>query len=158
MHNRNHPSPALVVERIHQRVVRDALAPVGAHGHDARPMPPRDLSDPVPEVAALRHDHRVARLDEVHDAGLHAGRAGAVEWQHEAVRHPVHAPQQLHDVEEDLVHLRVEVPEHRPGHRFEHRRVHVRGTGAAQQPLGRAKLGRASSIPPECRSVTVTAS
>jgi 8-oxo-dGTP pyrophosphatase MutT (NUDIX family) len=35
----------------------------------------------------------------------------------------------------------IEVAEHRPGHGFEHRRVHVRGTGAAEQPLGRAKLG-----------------
>ena len=141
MHDGDHPSLALVIERLHKCVVRNALTPVSGHSDHPRPMPPRDLSDPAAEEAALGDDHRVARLEQVGDTRLHAGRAGAVEREHEAVRHPVHAPEQLDDVEQDLVHLRVEVAEHRPRHGFKHRWVHVRGTRAAEQPLGRAKLG-----------------
>ena len=141
MHNSDHPCPRLVVERFHQRVVRYALTPVGAHGDDACPMPPCDFSDPSAEEAALGDDHRVAGLDEVHDAGLHAGRARAVEREHQDVRHPVHAQQQADDVEEDLVHLRVEMAEHRPCHRLEYGGIHVRRPGPAEQPLRRSKLG-----------------
>ena len=111
------------------------------HRHHARAVAASDLGDPAAEEPALGDDHRVARLHEVRDAGLHAGRAGAVERQHQAVGHPVHAPQQVHDVEEDLVHLRVEVAEHRPCHRVEHRGVYVRRAGAAEQPFGRPKPG-----------------
>jgi hypothetical protein len=104
-------------------------------------MPPGDLRDTPAEEAALGHDHGVARLHEVHDAGLHAGRARAVERQHQPVGHPVHAPQQRHDVEENLVHPRVEMAEHRARHRVEHGGVHVCRSGAAEQPLWRSKLG-----------------
>jgi hypothetical protein len=141
VHHGDHPRPPFLRERSHQCLVRDAFTPIGRHSHDARPVPPRDLRDTPAEEAALGHDHRVAGLHEVHDPRLHPGGARAVERQHQAVRHPVHPPQQVHDVEEDLVHRRVEVAEHRLRHGFEHRGVHVRGAGAAEQPLGGSKLG-----------------
>jgi hypothetical protein len=64
-----------------------------------------------------------------------------VKRQDEPVGHPVHAPQHLHDLEQDLMKVGIEVAEHRPRHGVEHGRVDVGGAGAAEQPLRRAKLG-----------------
>jgi hypothetical protein len=107
---------------------------------------PRDLADSPPEEAALRDDHLVARLEQVRDARLHAGGAGAVQGEHQAAGRAVHAPEHLHDVQQDLVERRVEMAEHRPAHRVEHVRVDVRGAGAAEQALGRREMGEVHHV------------
>ena len=89
------------------------------------------------EEPALGDDHLVAELEQVHDPGLHAGRAGAVEREHEPVGHAVDAPQHVHDLEQDLVEVGVQVAEHRPPHGVEYGGVYVRRPGAAEEPLRR---------------------
>jgi hypothetical protein len=141
VHHSDHPCVPVPVERLENRVIRYALAPVGVDRHDARVMTPRDFGDPAAEKPTLGDDDLVAELEQVCDPALHAGRAAAVEGQHEAVGHPVDAPQHGDDVEQDVVKVGVEVAEHRLAHRVEHGRVYVRGSWAAQKSLGRPELG-----------------
>ena len=141
MDHGDHPRVRVHVERVHQRLVRHAVAPVRLDRDDPSAVPPRDLADALPEEPALPHDHGVARLEQVRDAGLHPGGTAAVEREDEPVGHPVDAPQHVDDVEQDVVKVRVEVAEHRLPHRVEHGRVYVRGSGAAQESLGRPQLG-----------------
>ena len=146
MHHRDHPRTRVPIELLHQCVVRNALTPVGLDSHNMRAVPARDLRDTAAEVAALPDDHRVARLEQVRDAGLHAGGARAVKGEHEPVRHAIDASQHRDDVQQDLVEVRVEVAEHGPAHRVEHGGVYVRRAGAAQEPLGGPELGEVHAL------------
>ena len=136
VHHGHHPGAGVAVELLQERVVRHALAPVGA-----RPPPPRAVARArSPRCGGRRTRtgprYGVARLEQVRDSGLHPGRARAVEREHQPVGHAVDAPQHRDDVEQDLVEVGVEVAEHRLLHRVEHRGVNVRRarvrTGAAR--------------------------
>jgi hypothetical protein len=141
VHDRHQPRAGVELDGVEQALVRDVPPPLLCDLDHARALARGDLGDAGAEVARHAHDHGVARLDQVHDAGLHAGGPRALQGQHHAVRRAVDLAQHRHDLVEDRVEGRIEVPEHRLAHRRERGRLDVRGARAAEQALGRGKRG-----------------
>ena len=95
---------------------------------------PGHLAHPLAEDARHPDHDRIARLEQVDQAGLHARAAGGRERQ----RHPVPGSEQppqagLHAVEH-AQEGRIEMAEHRLRERSPHARMDVRGAGSEQQP------------------------
>ena len=129
----------MAIESLQQELVGHRLAPVRCHLDHIGSAAARDLGDAHAEEAGLGHHCGVAGLEEVGEAGLHAGGARAVERQHQAVGHAPSLAQQVHYLEQDQVQLGVEMPQQRPLHGLEHRGLYVGGTGATEEPLGRVE-------------------
>ena len=125
----------VVVEGGKQAIVRDVLAPVRADLDHLGAATPGHLGDPGAEVAADCDDHRLPRLDQVREAGLHPRGPGRLQRQDDPALGAVDRAKHVDEVEQDLVQLRVEVPEHRLSHRLERGGVEVARPGAAEQPL-----------------------
>ena len=125
----------VVVQGREQALVRDVLAPVRADLDHLGAAAPGDLGDPRAEVAAGSDDHRLARLDQVGEAGLHPRCPSRLQRQDQPALGAVDAAEHVDDVEQDLVQLRVQVPEHRLLHRLEGGGVDVARPGPAEQPL-----------------------
>ena len=62
------------------------LAPRPIDARDLRSGALGHVDHAAAEHAVDAHDHRVAGLDQVHDRGLHAGRAGAAHGHRHAIR------------------------------------------------------------------------
>src|ERR671935_1035768 len=120
MHHSHEPRLRVVLEHFEQPFVGHTLAPGGRHFHHVRAVAPRNLGDALAEVTGAPHDHGVARLDQVRDARLHAGRAGGLDGEHDAVVSAVYLAQVRDYLEQDLVEVGIEVAEHRGLHRLEH--------------------------------------
>jgi hypothetical protein len=127
----------MVVDRLQQQLVGHGLAPVGFDLDHICAVAPGDLCDASAKEAGTSDDRGLARLQQVGDSGLHARHAGAVQREDEPVGHAVDASQHRHDLEQDLVHVRIEVTEHRPAHGREHRRFDVGRARTAQEALRR---------------------
>ena len=69
----------MLIERLQQRVVGDVLAPVGLDLDHGGAEAAGDLHQPAAEEAVDADDDRVAGLEQVGEAALHARGAGRLE-------------------------------------------------------------------------------
>ncbi len=70
---------------------------------------------------------------QIDDARFHARHAGGADGKSEMVLGLECLPQHVLDLVHEHDELRIEVPHERRGHRGQHARMHVAGTGAKQQ-------------------------
>ena len=134
-------APGLSLERLEQARVGDVRAPVLHDLDDLAAGAARELDDAAAEVARRADDDRVARLGEADEAGLHAGRAGRLQRQHEALGVAVDEPQHAHDLVQDRGDLGIEMAEHRLLHRGQRGRRDVGRPGTAEQPIAGGQWG-----------------
>jgi hypothetical protein len=141
MDDRQQARSRVPVEGSDQALVGHVLAPIRPHLLDLRSAAPRDLGDSLAEVPAHPDDHRVARLEQVREAGLHPGRPGGLNRHDQPRIRPVDPAKKRAQVEQDVVQLGVEMPEHWLSHRLERGGVEVGRAGTAEQPLGGGDRG-----------------
>ena len=118
-------------------VRRERATPLTLHDRHLGSGPACHLGHARAEDPVHADEDGVPRLDQVHQAGLHPGGAGPGHGEGERVLGLEERPQLGADLVHRLQEERVEVPERRPRERLQHRRRHVGGTGAEQDPLGR---------------------
>ena len=122
--------------RIEQALRIDGAAPRRVDPHDFGTAAARNIAHALAEHAVDADDRGVAGFEEVDEAGLHAGRAGAADGQRERVARPERDAQAVGDLVEHDEEIRVEVAEHRPLERFHHLGVRVRRPRPEQQSVG----------------------
>jgi hypothetical protein len=117
-------------------VAVECPAPLFLDAHDLGAAAARDLAHAVAEHAVGTDDRGVARLEQVDEARLHAGRAGAADRQRELVLGTEHGAQARHRVVEDGEEFGIHVADQRPGERGNGLGVRVRRPGAEQESVG----------------------
>ncbi len=122
------------LERLLHLLRRDDSAPVRIDWHDLSPAAADHLRYPVAEEPVHTHDDRIARLDDVVDRRLHAGRAGAGDGDGHVVLGAEEGAQGPLGVVQELKELRVQIADDGRHHRPVDARVDVARAGAQQQP------------------------
>ncbi len=123
---------------------RDRRAPVVVDDHRHAAHARRVLEHARAEHAVAAHDDLVARLHEVHEAGLHADRAGAGHGERHLVGGLECVAEELLDLLHEAHELGVQVADGGARHGLEHTRRHVGWAGAherAQRRVERGELG-----------------
>ena len=135
MDHRDEPSVPMLTMRIEEAMRVDRMTPRLLDTHDLGAAATRDLAHPLTEHAVDADNGLVARLDEVDEARLHAGGAGAADRQRQRVRGPKDRAQAIADLVEHREEVWIEVPEHRSLERFHDLGIRVRRPGPEQEPL-----------------------
>ena len=78
----------------------------------------------------------VAPLEQVDEAGLHAGHAGGADREGQPIGGLECLAQHVLRFIHDLQEIGIEVADERHGHGREHARMHVTGSGAEEKTLG----------------------
>ena len=127
------------LERVFELVRVDRAAP-RIVDHDGSAAVALDVLLHAPaEHAVAAHDHRVARLDQVDEAGLHARRARRGHRHGQCVVGLEGIAQQFLHLVHHVDEGRIEMTDGRLGHGRKHARMHVGGAGAHEGALGRVK-------------------
>ena len=97
--------------RVEQPLRIDRAAPRLVDAHDLGTAPARHLAHALAEHAVHADDRGVAGLEQVDEARLHAGRAGAADRQRQRVRGLEHGSEPIGDLVEHDEEVGIEVPE-----------------------------------------------
>src|SRR5437870_3793280 len=81
------------------------LSPGSFDGGDVGAGPPGHVNHPLTKHAVNADDHLVAGLDQVNDAGLHAGAAGATDRKGENIPRAEESPEHVLSLVHDLQKL-----------------------------------------------------
>ena len=141
-------------EGLGDRLVGDRFTPRHLDRVDRRAIALGDIFHAGAEDTVLDHDHLVAALDQVGDARLHAGAAGARHREGQRILRPHHLAQQVAHGVHDLEVLGVEMPEGGAGESLEHTRRYTARAGTEEHALGRIERAGTHAPPPMPRSST----
>ena len=111
-------------------------APLLLDAHDVGTAAARDFAHPVAEHAVRADDGGVAGLEQVDEAGLHAGRAGAAHREGQRVVGAEDGAQARHRLVHDREELGVHVPEQRTAECGDRFRVGIGRTRSEEQSVG----------------------
>ena len=127
------------LERIFQFLRVNRASPVVLHHYSHTTAAFDVLFHASAKHTVLAHDHFVARLNQIDEAGFHAGRAGCGNRHGQFILRFKRVFQQgfhlVHQVDEQ----RVQMANSRPRHRGQHARADIRRARAHQGSLGRMK-------------------
>jgi hypothetical protein len=134
VHERKHARLRVLLQRPRHLVGIDRPAPFVLDENRYTPAALDVLLHAAAEHAVDADHDRVAGLDEIHERGLHAGRAGPGDRDRQRVLGAERVLQQALQIVHHRDELRIEMPDRRPAHGGEHARVDIRGTRAHQGP------------------------
>ena len=94
-----------------------------------------DVAHALAEHAVHADDHDVAGIDEVHEGGFHARRAGAADRQRQFVLGAEHRAQAIAGLVEQREEVGVEMPEERTGERLGDLGIRVARSGTHEHAV-----------------------
>ena len=128
---------ACLPERVLQAVRVDGLSPRDLERDCLAARASHDVGHACAEHAVYAHDHAVARLDQVYQRCLHAGRAGAGHGDGERVLCLEDCAQQSLHLVHDREEFRVQMAEQRRAHGAQHAGMDEARTRTEQEPRRR---------------------
>src|SRR5712692_2822926 len=140
MHQGQQFRPATTLECLLYLVRGEYVTPLGLHDDWPRPAALDDIDHTAAEDAVDSDHYFIARLNQVHQTGFHAGAAGAGDRQGVGVLGLEDKSQQILGLVHQTNELRVKVPHQRCGQRPEHAGVDIARTWAKQDTSRRSKL------------------
>ena len=134
MNEREKPGIRMIFQRVLDLAGVDRAPPLLFH-HHRDPAAALDVFlHPSPEDAVPADDDFIARLQEIHETGLHPGGSGAGDHHRHFVLRPERVLEELLDLFHHADERRIHVADRRTGHRLQDARMDVGRTGPQQGP------------------------